>query len=430
MENEPELSAPGQSTGLKTAVFSADESGRSHLRTWLEQTGLVHSLHEWSSPADVYMDPVEGALDVALLDLSADRGSSLNLASTLRQLHPGSLIIACSPVSQPDPELLLQAMRAGVQEFLSTPLDPQVLGDTLKRFVQDRKMPGKEPSKKVFLVMGSKGGVGTSTVAVNLAVQLTEITQKRVGLLDFASPLGSVALLLDLQARYTVRDAMENVERMDGHFLGSLWTPHPSGLQVLAGTPSPDERLLSAGRALAEVVRVAQTVLDYLVIDGGTYSSHWTRFAEPAPLILLIAEAGELSLWSLERQLSALAAAETQNGNVRVVINRWHRKGQEALQSAEKALQHPIFARLPNDYRQVSEATNLGTPLTKNPSDPLGVKFRELACQLAGVPYATQTKQGLCAQLAIFAKAAPAALGISSLARSNADGLLPESVGR
>ncbi len=429
-ENEPELSARGQSTGLKTAVFSADRSSRSHLRSCLEQTGVVHSLHEWGSTADVYMDPVEGALDVALLDLSPDREFSLNLASTLRQLHPGCLIIACSPVSQRDPELLLQAMRAGVQEFLCTPLDPKVLGDTLDRFIEERKMPGKDPAKKVFLVMGSKGGVGTSTVAVNLAVQLTEITQKRVGLLDLASPLGSVALLLDLQARYTVRDAVENVERMDGHFLGSLWTPHPSGLQVLAGTPSPDEGLRSAGRALAEVVRLAQTVLDYVVIDGGAYSSHWTRFAEPAPLILLVAEARELSLWSLERHLSALAAAGIQNGNVRVVINRWHRKDEETLQSTEKALQHPIFARLPNDYRQVSEATNLGTPLSKNHGDPLGGKFRELACQLAGVPYPTQTKRGLCAHFAILAKTAPATFRISSLARSGANGLLPESVGR
>ncbi|HJY86526.1 MAG TPA: P-loop NTPase [Candidatus Acidoferrales bacterium] len=391
---------------------------------------MVHSLYEWSSPADVYMNPVEGTLDVALLDLSPDKAVSLNLASTLRQLHPGCLIIACSPVSLPDPELLLQALRAGVQEFLSTPLDPKALGDTLNRFLEERKMPVKDPSKKVLLVMGSKGGVGTSTVAVNLAVQLTEITEKRVGLLDFVSPLGSVALLLDLQPRYTVCDAVENVERMDDHFLGSLLTPHPSGLQVLAGTPAPDERLLSAGRALAKVVRVAQTALDYLVIDGGTYSSHWTRFAEPTPLILLIAEAREPSLWSLERQLSSLAAAGIRNGNVRVVINRWHRKFQETLQSAEKALEHPIFARLPNDYRKVSEATNLGTPLSKNPGDPLTVRFRELACQLAGVPDPARTKQGLCAQLSFLTKAAPSTQGISPLARSGADRLLPESAGR
>src|SRR5262249_30037402 len=214
-ENEPRLSAPRQSTALKTVVFSADQSSRTQLGTWLEQTGVVHSLYEWSSPADVYMNPVEGTLDVALLDLSPDKAVSLNLASTLRQLHPGCLIIACSPVSLPDPELLLQALRAGVQEFLSTPLDPKALGDTLNRFLEERKMPVKDPSKKVLLVMGSKGGVGTSTVAVNLAVQLTEITEKRVGLLDFVSPLGSVALLLDLQPRYTVCDAVENVERMD-----------------------------------------------------------------------------------------------------------------------------------------------------------------------------------------------------------------------
>ncbi len=392
-ENEPKLSAERQSASLTVAVFSPDGTSRSLLRDCLEQTGLVRSLHQWGSSADVYADPVEDALDVALLDLSPDRESSLNLASTLRQLHPGSLIIACSPVSQPDPELLLQAMRAGVQEFLCTPLDPKILQATLKRFLQERQGPDKKPAAKVILVMGSKGGVGTSTVAVNVAVQLAKITQKRVGLLDFGIPMGNIALLLDLQPRYTVRDALENVEGMDSHFFGALLTPHPSGLQVLAGTPSPDEQLRSAGRALAKVVGVAQTVWDYAVIDGGICSSGWIQFAEPAPLTLLVAEAGELSLWALERHLSALAALGVHNGKARVIINRWHRGDEETLKKAEKAFHHHIFARLPNDHQQVSEAINLGKPLSKNHGDPLGVKFQELACQLAGLPCPRQTKR-------------------------------------
>ncbi len=393
-ESEPKVYVQGQSAGLTAAVFSADRTSRSHFCVCLEQTGLVRSLREWGLPADVYTDPIKGALDVALLDLSPDTESSLSFASTLHQLHPGAFIIACSPVSQPDPELLLRAMRAGVQEFLCTPVDPKVLGDTLARFWREREASGKDPAKKVFLVMGSKGGVGTSTVAVNLAVQLAQITRKRVGLLDFASPLGSVALLLNLHARYTVCDAVENVGQMDSHFFGGLLTPHPSGLQVLAGTPAPDERLRSSGHALAEVVHVAQDALDYVVIDGGSYSSDWNSFSELAPQILLVAEARELSLWSLERQLSALAAVGVQNSKVRVIINRWHPKDEEPLKSAKKAFQHPIFARLPNDYRQVSEAINLGMPFSKNHGDPLGVKFRELACQLAGVPYPTEAKRG------------------------------------
>ncbi len=392
-ENEPKLPVEGRFAGLTAAVFSPDGIRRSLLLDCLDQTGLVRSLHQWGLSADVYADPVEGALDVALLDLSPDRESSLKLASTLRQQHPGCLLIACSPASQPDPELLLQSMRAGVQEFLCTPLDPKVLKDTLSRFLQERQGAEKSPAAKVILVMGSKGGVGTSTVAVNVAVQLAKITQKRVGLLDFGVPIGNIALLLDLQPRYTVCDALENVGRMDGHFFGGLLTPHPSGLQVLAGRPSPDEQLRSAGRAVAEVVNVAQTVLDYMVVDGGSCSSDWIQFAELAPQILLVAEAGELSLWSLERRLSALAALGVQDGKVRVVINRWHRGDEETLKKAEKAFHHHIFARLPNDHQQVSEAINLGAPLSKNHGDPLGVKFTELACQLAGLPCPRQTKR-------------------------------------
>jgi len=389
---EPSLQR--QSAGLTAAIFSADRTSRSHLRTCLEQTGVAHAVYEWGWPADVYTDPVEGALDVALLDLSPDTEASLSLASTLQQLYPSAFIVACSPMSQPDPELLLQAMRAGVREFLCTPLDPKVLGDTLTRLLREREVPGKDLAQKVFLVMGSKGGVGTTTVAVNLAIQLAQITQKSTGLLDFASPLGNATLLLDLHARYTVRDAVKNVERMDSHFLAGLLTPHPSGLRVLAGTPSLDEPVSSSGHVLTEVVHLAQNVFDYVVVDGGMYSCQWSSLSKLASQILLVAEARELSLWSLERYLASLATLGIQSGKVRVVINRWHRKDEETFKSAEKTLNHPVFARLPNDYAQVSRAINLGVPLSKNHGDPLGVKFRELACQLAGLPRPTETKRG------------------------------------
>jgi len=78
----------------------------------------------------------------------------------------------------------------------------------------------------------------------------------------------------------------------------------------------------------------------------------------------------------------------------RIVINRWHRTDEEALKAFEKKIRRPIFARLPNDFRQVSEAINLGMPLSKNHNDPLVVKFRQLACELAGISPTTAAKRG------------------------------------
>ena len=135
----------------------------------------------------------------------------------------------------------MQAMRAGVREFLAHPVDTISLEAALKR-IADEQAPGeKSLDRKLIVVMGAKGGVGSTTVAVNLGAQLARTTQQRVILIDLARPMGHVSLLLDLRSRFSFRDATGNLERLDSHFFNALLTVHEkSGLEVLAGATDPD----------------------------------------------------------------------------------------------------------------------------------------------------------------------------------------------
>jgi len=286
-------------------------------------------------------------------------------------------------------------MRSGVQEFLPLPLDPAMLKEALTRFIEARGETDSSEIEKLLVIMGSKGGVGATTVAVNLGVQLAQAGRHSVTLLDLARPLGHVGLLLDLQCRFTVRDAIENLERLDGHFLGGLLTRHKSGLEVLAGTSTPDEWQHIPVPGLTRVVNVAQSRSDSVIVDLGTvYSSEWSSVLHLARTIVLVAEANVPALWTLERHISTISSFGLDPERFRIVINRWHRTDEEALKAFEKKIRRPIFARLPNDFRQVSEAINLGMPLSKNHNDPLVVKFRQLACELAGISPTTAAKRG------------------------------------
>ncbi len=381
---------------LTAAVGCTDAKRSGSLRALLEQTGLVKSVVEWTVPSrgEWTLSPGEIIPDVVMLCLSRDTESCFAFAAHLRRLRPTVRIIACSSTPQQDPDVLLQAMRSGVQEFLAEPINPTMLEETLARFVQEGGATRAGPAEKMMVVMGTKGGVGTSTVAVNLSVQLAQITQKRVVLLDFSRPLGHVSLLLDLHPRFSIRDATENLERLDGHFLGGLLTHHKSGLEVLAGTSHPDEWQRFQVSALARLVNVAQSSSDFVVIDfGSVYSSEWRPILGLARVVLLVAEASVPALGTLERHLSAIAALGIDPEQIRIVINRWHRRDEEALKSVEKNIKRPIFARLPNDFRQVSEATNLGVPLSENHNDPLVTKFREMAGRLVGIVPAAGEKR-------------------------------------
>jgi len=372
------------------AIAGADASKAAQLRACLQQTGLIGSVTEWDfrSSADREWERRVSATDVVLLTLNGNPGLELGFAADLRRSNPNVRIIACTIGKPPDSELLLHAMRSGVQEVLPSPLNATLLQEALTRFHQADAAAATESAQKMILVMGSKGGVGTSTIAINLAVQLVQITQKRVALLDFARPIGHAALMLDLQARFTLRDATESLDRLDSHFLGGLLTRHKTGVEVLAGLTQPEEWHQVSALALPGVVNVAQSSFDYVVMDyGSVYSLEFLSavILRMARTILLVAESNVPSLWTLERHIAGLTAVGLDSSQVRVVINRWMREDEDALKSLEKKLKRPVFARLPNDFRQVSEAVNQGTPLNRNHSNPLVSQLRKLATQLGAV---------------------------------------------
>ncbi|MEJ2006944.1 MAG: AAA family ATPase [Acidobacteriota bacterium] len=380
---------------LTSAVVATDAKSTSYLRACIEQTGLTESVVEWAPSAEQHPQPGESIPDVVLLDLAGGTEVSLEFAAHLRRHRPSVCIIACSPLKQPDPDLLMQAMRSGVREFLAHPVDPTQLQAALRRFIEEQSPGQKTNERKLVVVMGAKGGVGSTTVAVNLGAQLARMTQKRVILLDLARPMGHVSLLLDLRSRFSIRDATGNLERLDSHFFNALLTLHEkSGLEVLAGVTDPDEWQEVMPSALLRVVNVAQSCCSHLLMDlGSSYSMELRPLLRMARMVMMVAEADVPALWTLEKHLGKMASWGIDSDQFRIVINRWHRSDEDAIKAFEKRAKQPVFARLPNDFRQVSEAINLGTPLSRNHNNPLVSNFQQLASRLEGVSVVGQAKK-------------------------------------
>jgi pilus assembly protein CpaE len=322
--------------------------------------------------------------DVVLVEIGRDVKTPLECAARLHRLSPAVCIIALSGYQEPGPDLLMQAMRSGVREFLSPPVDPMIVREMLERLVKQKGIPQSD-TEKLIAVVGAKGGVGTTTVSVNIAVQLARGTGKRVVVIDFGKPLGHCALLLDLDARFSFRAAVESLERLDSHLFSGLLASHKSGVQVLAGASNADDWDRMTPASLARVVNVAQSSFDYVVLDlGCNASSEWAPVLRLARQVLLVAETNVTGLWSLERQISLLRSVGVDSSRLRLVINRWHKADDEALKTFEKRIKLPIFERLPNDYKAVSRAVNMGAELARGQNDHLVQKFRSIADQLTG----------------------------------------------
>src|SRR5271167_3631219 len=132
---------------LTAVVVGSDRSSTSALRAALQETGLVYSVREWDLLTESHPLPGEAIPDVVCLDLPRDAGIFFSFAARLRQLRPGVHIVACS--AAPEPSLLMQAMRSGVQEFIPKPISPETLRDALLRFAEAKGEGAWEPEKLI-----------------------------------------------------------------------------------------------------------------------------------------------------------------------------------------------------------------------------------------------------------------------------------------
>jgi pilus assembly protein CpaE len=380
---------------LTVAIVSSDAVSSAQLVAALQQTGMVESIKEWTLPAAKTPDTAEGVPSIVLLDLGADADPFFAFGTQVRRVRPTTKLIAVSTVSPPSHQLLLGAMRGGVQDFLPKPVSTDVLKNMLSRFIQELETEERPSLDKLIVVMGSKGGVGATTVAVNLGVQLSVFARKRVALLDFARPLGNVHLLLDLHAKFGLRDAVDNLDRLDSHFFARLLTQHRTKLEILAGTTQPEEWQTIAVPPLERVVNVAQGNFDMVLLDmGSQFSAEWSPILNMARMILIVAEANVPSLWTLQRRLVALKGFGIEAERARIIINRWHKGDEEVLKGIQKDVSRPVFACIPNDFRKASTSINLGMPLLENGhNNGLSIRYREIASQIAGIDAGREAKK-------------------------------------
>ena len=230
-----------------------------HVEELLHACG-VRTMSKTAEDLAVLANPSAPQPDVVVLDLREGRPVPAAIAGLKRQ-HPltGVLIVA----SALDPALMLEAMRAGVNEFVTEPMTPKDLKTALDRVIAKRPMP--DPGQ-VFAFVGGKGGVGTTTLAVNVAAVLAAQAPSSTLLIDLHVAYGDAAVFLGTEPRFSVADALENVDRIDEAFLRGVVGRTKIGLDVLA---SSDRTMIGHvdARAVRSLIDCAARLYQYVVLD-------------------------------------------------------------------------------------------------------------------------------------------------------------------
>jgi pilus assembly protein CpaE len=305
-------------------------------------------------------------VDLLILEMEEDRDKTFAQIHAILTTSPSTEIFLTS--TQTDSALLLEALRTGVKEFIPQPVQRAELEDALTRFKERHKerKPATAKRGKLITVIGSKGGVGTTTVAVNLAVSLRQATPDcSVVLVDLNPQFGDAALFLDVAPTYTMGDVTKNLARLDETFLMSILYKHSSGLHVLASVDAVEEIGMLTPEAVEKTLELLQAMFDYIVIDGGDSLADTTLATlNISPTVFLVSTLTLPVLRNTKRLLTILGHLNYPTEHINIIVNRYEKHTEVSVKDMEEVLGRKASWLIPNDYFATMNAINKGQPLS------------------------------------------------------------------
>lgn len=357
---------------LTVLISSTDPDFRAHVTKCLRASGtsvaLVDDRHAGANPPSVtVVDIRHGAKGVDGIE-------------RLRGSWPSSTIFAIAATTQP--EQILQAMRAGANEYLAWPLDESFIA-AIHRAAERSKPKDGTRNSCVLSFFGVKGGAGTTTLAVNTAIEVARTSKKPTLIIDLHQFIGEVALFLGVRPRFTLVDALDNLHRIDAEFLRELVVKHKTGLDILAGGEQADRPGPQDAPIFEQLLQTLGRSYDYIIIDGGLVTGPCADVAVfAAESIYLVANPDIASVRNAHRVVDRLGQLGAGRDRIRMLLNRMSDQHEIGPKQIESTLGFSLFSVFPSDYSTVSAALNSGVPLTLSNHSELAAQFATFTRQI------------------------------------------------
>jgi len=372
---------------LRLAIVDPHDTSRDALKSLLLGMDTVW-LEAECSRYEFFADVVaQTSPDIGIVAIDRDPAKGLELVSRLAQQSPECAVLVVS--SSNDGNLILQALRAGAKEFLTQPIQIDDLLGALSRITQRRSGQGEKKSRgsQVIAVAGAIGGVGSTSIAVNLGCALARDSRKSEVLGDLDLTLGDADVFLATIPDYTLVDVAQNVTRLDFSLLKRSLTRHASGLYLLPRPVQLEDVSLVSAEDLQRVIGLMKATFTHLVLDlSKGYNAIDLMALQMATQVLLVTQLDLPCLRNVVRLMSSFAHMDGIADKVKVVVNRAGLDtGLITLKKAQETIGREIFWQLPNDYRTMIEVRNNGVPLLEQaPKAAITQSFVSLAATLSG----------------------------------------------
>jgi pilus assembly protein CpaE len=352
---------------LRVAIVDATDETREFLTREINACSDLAWLEADCQRYDVFVDVVaQHSPDVAIVNVDGDEALSLPLIQQLGTMFPALAVIAVS--SNTDARFAADLIRLGVRDFVPYPPREGELGDVMRRIAptvstSPRSLAPMLAMRRIICVAGSDGGVGCTTIAVNLGCALAQDPSHNVALVDLDAFLGDAHILLDMSPRTSLAQLCDNIEQLDNAYLKRAATKHDCGLHLIPHPDKLSELESLTPERIARFLQILKRSYTHVVVDlSKAYSPLDLAALAAADDILLVLQTDMSSLYNAMRLHESLEEHGI-GDRVKRVVNRCGSEGNISLEKAAETLGKPIDFQVPNDTRNVAFARDNGQPL-------------------------------------------------------------------
>lgn len=334
---------------------------------YLSMTGLADTLEE----AERILE--NKTIDVVLIDSKAD-GNGYEISEKLYAQYPETAIIILEDELLED--TLRKAVFSGAKDVLIHPLIPSKMVDAIYKANQHQKeslLSRKESAPKlrrknglgqVYTIFGTKGGVGKTFIAINLAIGIAKVTGKRVALVDLDLEFGDIALSLNVSPKFTIADIVDDIRNIDQDLIESYMITHDSGIKVLPSHSRPMMNDFMNAEDIDIILRTLQSTFDFVIID---MPSRFVEIIQPAFAIadklLIITTPDVSSLRNTKTALVSLNELNYPKSKIKIILNKVSKRDSIKKKDVETTLNTDVLGSIIAEYRIVSESLNTGQPV-------------------------------------------------------------------
>jgi pilus assembly protein CpaE len=382
---------------IKDLVVAIEIADSGLARSIMEDIGEVPDVQavQWyDSMGEKGSLAVKTTPNIIIVDDAPESDVIFTRLSSLRQSFPQAAMFVVSTDKRP--KHIVEVMKAGVAEYLVTPVNQEILQTAINDIRTKLATDGKIAKGTVYSFISSKGGLGATVIAVNTAAAVAK-DKGAVALCDMSFQSGDSSVLLDIVPGTSFVDICKNFHRLDVSLLRGCMTKHESGLDFLAAPMSPEQSEDICAEHIKKTFELIKKLYDHIIVDcTSMFIDECTIEAFTASeKIFVVTDLSVPAIRNAARLFQAMNKLGINPAKVEFLVNRYIKGGTLSIEEVEKTLGKRIFWLFPNDFNDIVSSINRGVPLISfSPQAPFSKNALDFAKKLQH-PHADDQYRGL-----------------------------------